>query len=112
MLNHGKVNDDNTITWESLPTTLVKIENGLAYYKATINGCSPFYIGFIKDGSVVNDPIVEPITPPIDEPQDETQEILPQIDNTNKPDTPTTPTPILGVMLGGLGATAVILRRK
>ena len=112
VLNHGKVNDDNTITWESLPTTLVKIENGLAYYKATINGCSPFYIGFIKDGSVVNDPIVEPITPPIDEPQDETQEILPQIDNTNKPDTPTTPTPILGVMLGGLGATAVILRRK
>ena len=112
VLNHGKVNDDNTITWESLPTTLVKIENGLAYYKATINGCSPFYIGFIKDGSVVNDPIVEPITPPIDEPQDETQEILPQIDNTNKPDTPPTPTPILGVMLGGLGATAVILRRK
>ena len=113
VLFHGTVGEDGKITWEALPTNLVKNENGVAYYKAAINSCSPFYIGFVKDGSVVNTEVVDPTTPetpetPVapDEP-----EVLPPVDEPETPEQPTeSPAPILAV-LAGLGA-AVVLRRK
>ena len=113
VLFHGTVAEDGKIVWEALPTNLVKNENGVAYYKAAINGCSPFYIGFVKDGSVVNTEVVDPVTPetpetPVtpDEP-----EVLPPVDEPETPEQPTeSPAPILAV-LAGLGAAAV-LRRK
>ena len=113
VLFHGTVGEDGKITWEALPTNLVKNENGVAYYKAAINSCSPFYIGFVKDGSVVNTEVVDPVTPetpetPVtpDEP-----EVLPPVDEPETPEQPTeSPAPILAV-LAGLGA-AVVLRRK
>ena len=113
VLFHGTVGEDGKITWEALPTNLVKNENGVASYKAAINGCSPFYIGFVKDGSVVNTEVVDPGTPetpetPVtpDEP-----EVLPPVDEPETPEQPTeSPAPILAV-LAGLGA-AVVLRRK
>ena len=113
VLFHGTVAEDGKIVWEALPTNLVKNENGVAYYKAAINSCSPFYIGFVKDGSVVNTEVVEPTVPetpetPVtpDEP-----EVLPPVDEPETPEQPTeSPAPILAV-LAGLGA-AVILRRK
>ena len=113
VLFHGTVGEDGKITWEALPTNLVKNENGVACYKAAINSCSPFYIGFVKDGSVVNTEVVDPVTPetpetPVtpDEP-----EVLPPVDEPETPEQPTeSPAPILAV-LAGLGAAAV-LRRK
>ena len=113
VLFHGTVGEDGKITWEALPTNLVKNENGVAYYKAAINGCSPFYIGFVKDGSVVNTEVVDPTVPetpeqPVtpDEP-----EVLPPVEEpTEEPETPASPAPILTVF-AGLGAV-VALRRK
>ena len=110
VLFHGTVGEDGKITWEALPTNLVKNENGVAYYKAAINGCSPFYIGFVKDGSVVNTEVVDPVTPPTEEP-DVPGEDLPDIPGVqDEPEEPSSPAPILAV-LAGLGA-AVVLRRK
>ena len=110
VLFHGTVAEDGKITWEALPTNLVKNENGIAYYKAAINGCSPFYIGFVKDGSVVNTEVVDPVTPETPETPDE-PEVLPPVDTPETPEQPTeSPAPILAV-LAGLGA-AVVLRRK
>ena len=113
VLFHGTVGEDGKITWEALPTNLVKNENGIAYYKAAINGCSPFYIGFVKDGSVVNTEVVDPVTPETPEtpvtPNE--PEVLPPVDEPETPEQPTeSPAPILAV-LAGLGA-AVVLRRK
>ena len=106
VLFHGTVAEDGKIVWEALPTNLVKVENGVAYYKAAIAGCSPFYIGFVKDGSVVNTEVVDPVTPETpDEP-----EVLPPVDEPETPEQPESPAPILAV-LAGLGAAAV-LRRK
>lgn len=111
VLYHGTVAEDGTITWEALPTSLVEVENGIAYYKAVINGCSPFYIGFVEDGSIVNEPVVEPSDEPTDVPQDVPGEDLPDIPGVqDEPEEPSTPAPILAV-LAGLGA-AVVLRRK
>ena len=110
VLYHGTVAEDGKIIWEALPTNLVKNENGIAYYKSAINGCSPFYIGFVKDGSVVNTDVVDPVTPPTEEPTDVPGEILPEIPPVDEPETPATPAPVLGV-LAALGA-AVVLRRK
>jgi len=110
VLFHGTVAEDGKITWEALTTNLVKVENGIAYYKAAINGCSPFYIGFVEDGSIVNTEVVDPVTPPTDEPQDVPGEVLPEIPPVDEPETPASPAPILAV-LAGLGA-AVVLRRK
>ena len=110
VLFHGTVGEDGKITWEALPTNLVKNENGVAYYKAAINGCSPFYIGFVKDGSVVNTEVVDPVTPETPVTPD-TPEVLPPVDEPETPEQPTeSPAPILAV-LAGLGA-AVVLRRK
>ena len=110
VLFHGTVGEDGKITWEALPTNLVKNENGVAYYKAAINGCSPFYIGFVKDGSVVNTEVVDPVTPETPVTPDE-PEVLPPVDEPETPEQPTeSPAPILAV-LAGLGA-AVVLRRK
>ena len=110
VLFHGTVAEDGKIVWEALPTNLVKNENGVAYYKAAINGCSPFYIGFVKDGSVVNTEIVDPVTPETPVTPDE-PEVLPPVDEPETPEQPTeSPAPILAV-LAGLGA-AVVLRRK
>ena len=113
VLFHGTVGEDGKIVWEALPTNLVKNENGIAYYKAAINSCSPFYIGFVKEGSVVNTDVVEPTVPetpeqPVtpDEP-----EVLPPVEEpTEEPETPASPAPILAVF-AGLGAV-VALRRK
>ena len=110
VLFHGTVAEDGKITWEALPTNLVKNENGVAYYKAAINSCSPFYIGFVKDGSVVNTEVVDPVTPETPVTPDE-PEVLPPVDEPETPEQPTeSPAPILAV-LAGLGAAAV-LRRK
>ena len=110
VLFHGTVGEDGKIVWEALPTNLVKNENGVAYYKAAINGCSPFYIGFVKDGSVVNTEVVDPVTPETEEP-DVPGEDLPDIPGVqDEPEEPSSPAPILAV-LAGLGA-AVVLRRK
>ena len=110
VLFHGTVGEDGTITWEALPTNLVKNENGVAYYKAAINGCSPFYIGFVKDGSVVNTEVVDPTTPETPVTPDE-PEVLPPVDEPETPEQPTeSSAPILAV-LAGLGA-AIVLRRK
>ena len=113
ILFHGTVAEDGKIVWEALPTNLVKNENGVAYYKAAINSCSPFYIGFVKDGSVVNTEVVDPVTPETPVTPDE-PEVLPPVDEPETPELPTeepaTPAPILAV-LAGLGA-AVVLRRK
>ena len=110
VLFHGTVAEDGKITWEALPTNLIKNENGVAYYKAAIAGCSPFYIGFVKDGSVVNTEVVDPVTPETPVTPDE-PEVLPPVDEPETPEQPTeSPAPILSV-LAGLGA-AVVLRRK
>ena len=110
VLFHGTVAEDGKITWEALPTNLVKVENGIAYYKAAINGCSPFYIGFVEDGSIVNTEVVDPVTPPTETP-DVPGEILPEIPGVqDDPEEPSSPAPVLGV-LAALGA-AVVLRRK
>ena len=110
VLFHGTVAEDGKITWEALPTNLVKNENGVVYYKAAIAGCSPFYIGFVKDGSVVNTEVVDPVTPETPVTPDE-PEVLPPVDEPETPEQPTeSPAPILAV-LAGLGAAAV-LRRK
>ena len=113
VLFHGTVGEDGKITWEALPTNLVKNENGVAYYKAAIAGCSPFYIGFVKDGSVVNTEVVDPVTPetPVTPVTPDEPEVLPPVDEPETPEQPTeSPAPILAV-LAGLGA-AVVLRRK
>ena len=110
VLYHGTVAEYGKIIWEALPTNLVKNENGIAYYKSAINGCSPFYIGFVKDGSVVNTEVVDPVTPPTEEPTDVPGEVLPEIPPVDEPETPATPVPLFAV-LAGLGA-AVVLRRK
>ena len=113
VLFHGTVGEDGKITWEALPTNLVKNENGVAYYKAAINSCSPFYIGFVKDGSVVNTEVVDPVTPETPETSvtPDEPEVLPPVDEPETPEQPTeSPAPILAV-LAGLGA-AVVLRRK
>ena len=110
VLFHGTVAEDGKITWEALPTNLVKVENGIAYYKAAINGCSPFYIGFVEDGSIVNTEVVDPVTPPTETP-DVPGTDLPDIPGVqDEPEEPSSPAPILAV-LAGLGA-AVVLRRK
>ena len=110
VLFHGTVAEDGKITWEALPTNLVKVENGIAYYKAAINGCSPFYIGFVEDGSIVNTEVVDPVTPPTEEP-DVPGTDLPDIPGVqDEPEEPSSPAPILAV-LAALGA-AVVLRRK
>ncbi|MBR5451256.1 MAG: PGF-pre-PGF domain-containing protein, partial [Methanocorpusculum sp.] len=110
VLYHGTVAEDGTINWEALPTNLVKNENGIAYYKAAINGCSPFYIGFVKDGSVVNTEVVEPVTPPTEIPDVPGTE-LPEIpDVQDEPEEPSSPAPLAAV-IAALGA-AVVLRRK
>jgi len=110
VLFHGTVAEDGKITWEALTTNLVKNENGVAYYKAAINSCSPFYIGFVKGGSVVNTEVVDPVTPETPVTPDE-PEVLPPVDEPETPEQPTeSPAPILAV-LAGLGAAAV-LRRK
>ena len=116
MLFHGTVGEDGKIVWEALPTNLVKNENGVASYKAAIAGCSPFYIGFVKDGSVVNTEVVDPVTPETPETPEtpvtpDEPEVLPPVDEPETPEQPTeSPAPILAV-LAGLGA-AVVLRRK
>ena len=108
VLFHGTAAEDGTITWEALPTNLVKNENGVAYYKAAINSCSPFYIGFVKDGSIVNTEVVDPVTPPTDTPVTPNEpEVLPPVD---EPETPESPAPILGVLVGLVAVVA--LRRK
>ena len=108
VLFHGTAAEDGTITWEALPTNLVKNENGVAYYKAAINSCSPFYIGFVKDGSIVNTEVVDPVTPPADTPVTPNEpEVLPPVD---EPETPESPAPILGVLVGLVAVVA--LRRK
>ncbi len=109
VLFHGTAGEDGKITWEALPTNLVKNENGIAYYKAAINGCSPFYIGFVKNGAIINEPIVEPTVPetPVTPNEPET---LPPADTPETPETPASPAPILAI-LAGLGAVAA-LRRK
>ena len=110
VLFHGTVAEDGKITWEALPTNLVKVENGIAYYKAAINGCSPFYIGFVEEGSIVNTEVVDPVTPPIEEP-DVPGTDLPDIPGVqDEPEEPSSPAPVLG-LLAALGA-AVALRRK
>ncbi len=111
VLFHGTAGEAGKITWEALPTNLVKNENGIAYYKAAINGCSPFYIGFVKDGSIINTEVVEPVTPPTETPDvPNTPGTLPPTDTPDTPETPASPAPILAV-LAGLGAVAA-LRRK
>ena len=109
ILFHGTVAEDETIIWEVLPTNLVKNEDGVAYYKAAINSCSPFYIGFVEDGSVVNTEVVEPITPEQPVTPDE-PEVLPPVDEPEIPEGPASPAPLLAVLVA-LGA-AVVLRRK
>ncbi|MBO5431794.1 InlB B-repeat-containing protein, partial [Methanocorpusculum sp.] len=117
VLFHGTVAEDGKITWEALPTNLVRSENGVAYYKAAVSACSPFYIGFVKDGSVVNTEAVEPTVPETPETPEtpvtpDEPEILPPIDPVvpETPEQPESPAPILAV-LAGLGAV-VVLRRK
>ena len=117
VLFHGTVAEDGTIVWEALPTNLVRSENGVAYYKAAVSACSPFYIGFVKDGSVVNTETVEPTVPETPETPEtpvtpDEPEILPPIDPVvpETPEQPESPAPILAV-LAGLGAV-VVLRRK
>ena len=110
VLYHGTVAEDGTINWEALPTNLVKNENGIAYYKSAINGCSPFYIGFVKDGSIVNTEVVDPVTPPTETPDVPGTE-LPEIpDVQDEPEEPSSPAPLAAV-IAALGA-AVVLRRK
>ena len=105
VLFHGIVNPNTSITWEELPTSLISVQNGAAFYKAAINSVSPFYIGFVKDGSIVNNP--EEIQPdiPTEEPF---YPIPPAVPET--PETPETPAPIFGLVLGILGA--VFLTRR
>ncbi len=111
VLFHGTVAEDGKITWEQLPTYLNKVENGIAYYKAAINGCSPFYIGFVKDGAIINTEVLDPVTPETPVTPDE-PEVLPPADEPQDEPTeePATPAPILAV-LAGLGAV-IALRRK
>ena len=109
VLFHGTIGEGGKITWEALPTNLVKNEAGIAYYKAAINGCSPFYIGFVKDGSIVNTEVVDPVTPPTETP-DVPGEVLPEIPPVDEPETPESPAPLAAV-IAALGA-AVLLRRK
>ncbi len=109
VLFHGTVGEDGKITWEQLPTYLNKVENGIAYYKAAINGCSPFYIGFVKDGSIINTEVVDPVTPETPVTPDEPEVLPPADEPQDEPETPASPAPILAV-LAGLGAVTALRR--
>ena len=100
----GTVNSNGTVTWYKLPTNLVAVENGVAYYNAVVNSASPFYIGFVKSGTIVNNPIIEP-DDPVDYPLYPLPPVVP-----DTPETPQTPFPVFGV-LGALGLFAVLRRR-
>ncbi|HJJ93334.1 MAG TPA: hypothetical protein O0X31_02170, partial [Methanocorpusculum sp.] len=90
--------------WYKLPTNLVAVEYGVAYYNAVVNSASPFYIGFVKSGTIVNNPIIEP-DDPVDYPLYPLPPVVP-----DTPETPQTPFPVFGV-LGALGLFAVLRRR-
>ena len=105
VLFHGTVNANGAIVWDELPTNLLAVENGVAYYKASVNSGSKFYIGFLRSGTIVHDPIVEPGDDPVDEPLFPLPPIVP-----DTPETPQTPFPVFGV-LGALGLFAVLRRR-
>ncbi|HJJ78430.1 MAG TPA: hypothetical protein O0X62_01545, partial [Methanocorpusculum sp.] len=66
---------------------------------------SKFYIGFLRSGTIVHDPIVEPGDDPVDDPLFPLPPIVP-----DTPETPQTPCPVFGV-LGALGLFATLRRR-
>ena len=89
-------------TWTALPTYLTGKDAQYAYYKSVTKSFSPFYIGFeagaakTKGSDTPVAPVVEPVVDPI-------APVAPQ---------PTaTPAPVLG-LLAGLGAAAVLLKRR
>ena len=106
VLFQGTVNSNSTITWSEMPTNLIMVDNGRAFYIGVITSGSPFYIGFVKNGTVINDPVIEPEIPD-DEPFYPLPPVMP--DSPQTPENPKTPFPLLG-LTGILGALA--LRRR
>ena len=87
-------------TWTALPTYLTGKDAQYAYYKSVTKSFSPFYIGFEAGAAQTEEPT--PIAP-------EEQVVEPVAPVTPQPTA--TPAPVLG-LLAGLGAAAVLLKRR
>ncbi|MBQ1178997.1 MAG: PGF-pre-PGF domain-containing protein [Methanocorpusculum sp.] len=94
--------------WTKLPTTY-KVDGDKALYEAETTDFSPFAIMYEKDGAVsavVSETPVEP-----EQPNDEPVSDIPENPSSSESQEAESPAPVLGVMLGALGA-AVLMRRK
>ena len=88
--------------WTALPTYLVTKDARYAYYKSVTESFSPFYIGFETGAARTENEEPIPVEPVV-EPVEPIAPILPQ--------PAATPAPVLG-LLAGLGAAAVLLKRR
>lgn len=94
--------------WTKLPTTYT-VEGDKVFYEAETTEFSPFAIVYEKDGATSAAVSEIPVEP--EKPSDETVSTVPEIPSSSEPQETESPAPVLGMMLGGLGA-AVLMRRK
>ena len=94
--------------WTKLPTTYT-VEGDKVFYEAETTAFSPFAIIYEKDGATSAAVSEIPVEP--ENPSDEPVSTVPEIPSSSEPQETESPAPVLGMMLGGLGA-AVLMRRK
>ena len=94
--------------WTKLPTTYT-VEGDKVFYQAETTAFSPFAIVYEKDGATSAAVSEIPVEP--ENPSDEPVSTVPEIPSSSEPQETESPAPVLGMMLGGLGA-AVLMRRK
>ena len=94
--------------WTKLPTTYT-VEGDKVFYEAETTAFSPFAIVYEKDGATSAAVSEIPVEP--ENPSDEPVSTVPEIPSSSEPQETESPAPVLGMMLGGLGA-AVLMRRK
>lgn len=94
--------------WTKLPTTYT-VEGDKVFYQAETTAFSPFAIVYEKDGATSAAVSEIPVEP--EKPSDETVSTVPEVPSSSEPQETESPAPVLGMMLGGLGA-AVLMRRK
>ena len=94
--------------WTKLPTTY-KVDGDKVLYEAETTEFSPFAIVYEKDGAVSAGVSETPVEP--EQPNDEPVSDIPENPSSSESQEAESPAPVLGVMLGALGA-AVLMRRK
>ena len=94
--------------WTKL-LTIYTVEGDKVFYEAETTAFSPFAIVYEKDGATSAAVSEIPVEP--EKPSDETVSTVPEIPSSSEPQETESPAPVLGMMLGGLGA-AVLMRRK